>query len=266
MNNYVGMGFEVSMKRIMVIACALILVAAYNSASGFSWTAGYYDHGASPFDFNNNTAPIDYPYGVGYLPSPGYFGEGGEGYDEEGFFVDFDDDYMYLALTNSFGMAATSETGVTVRQGDIFFGYGGVPNMYAIDVSTGDLRAVETWSYIQDIQESYYSHIPTRMRIGAFEVLTGNTLGTANQNLTFWEGLETTPLLPDKTGGNTYVFEWRIDRSLLGWNGESDIFFHTTLGCGNDLIEYTYPGVPEPTTIILLGLGMLGAGFITRRK
>jgi len=250
-----------------MILCALVLVATYNSALGFSWTSGYYDHGASPFDHNNNTAPIEYPYHVGYLPSPGYFGEGGEGFDEEGFFVAFDDDYMYVALTNSFGMAATSSVySGTYRQGDIFFGYGGVPNMFAIDVSTGNLRAVDSWRYIQNTEGSYYSHIPTRMRIGAFEVLTGNTLGSANQNLTFWEGLESTPLLPDKTGGDTYVFEWRIERSILGWNGGSDIFFHTTVGCGNDLIEYTYPGVPEPATMILLGLGMLGAGFVTRRK
>ncbi len=256
------------MKRILVIACALVLVAAYNTAHGFTWTAGYYDHGASAFDHNNNTAPIEYPYGVGYLPSPGYTGEGGEGYDEEGFFVAFDDDYMYLALTNSFGMAATSSSfGTVLRQGDIFFGYGGAKNTFAIDVSTGDLRLVDTWSYIEDIDGSYYDHIPTRLRIGAFEVLTGDALGSANQNLTFWEGLEASPLLPDKTGGDTYVFEWRIDRTILGWNGASDIFFHTTLGCGNDLIEYTYyPGVPEPATMILLGLGILGAGFVARRK
>lgn len=255
------------MKRILMMAGALILIAGYNSAFGFAWTAGYYDHGASPFDHNNNTAPIEYPYGVGYLPSPGVVGEGGEGFDEEGFFVAFDDDYMYVALTNSFGMTAyTSTYDATFRQGDIFFGYGGAKNSFAIDVSTGNLRMVDTWRYIQYGEGSYYYHIPIRMRVGAHEVLTGDILGTANQNLNLWEGMETDPLLPDKTGGDTYVFEWRIDRSLLGWNGASDIFFHTTIGCGNDLIEYTYPGVPEPATMILLGLGMLGAGFVARRK
>jgi hypothetical protein len=258
---------EVIMQRLFAILGLVILVATANSAFAFSWTAGYYDHGASPFDHNNNTAPIEYPYGVGYLPSPGHSGEGGEGFDEEGFFVAFDDNYMYLALTNSFGMSAFStEYGISVRQGDIFFGYGGARNTFAIDVSTGNLRAVDTWRYIQNVQGSYYSHIPTRLRIGAFEVITGTTLGSANQNLTFWEALETDPLTPDHTGGDTYVFEWKIDRSILGWNGNSDIFFHTTMGCGNDLIEFTYPGVPEPATAVLLGLGILGAGIAARRR
>jgi hypothetical protein len=84
--------------------------------------------------------------------------------------------------------------------------------------------------------------------------------------LTYSPGLETTPLLPDDTNGDTYIFEWRIDRSLLGWDGVSSIFFHTTLGCGNDLIEYTYPGIPEPGTMILVGIGLVGAGIIVRRK
>ncbi len=261
------MGFEVSMKRILMILGALVLIGSYNTAFGFSWTGGYYDHGATPFDDNNNTAPIEYPYGVGYLPAPGVIGEGGEGFDEEGFFVAFDDDYMYVALANSFGMSAYSETyDASFRQGDIFFGYGGARNTFAIDVSTGNLRAVDSWRYIQNMEGSYYFHAPTRLRVGAHEVLIGDVLGTANQNLSFWEGLESDPLSPDHTNGDTYVFEWRIDRSILGWNEASDIFFHTTVGCGNDLIEYTYPGVPEPATMLLLGLGMLGAGFASRKK
>jgi len=236
-------------------------------ALGFSWTAGYHDYGASPFDANNNYAPIEYPYGVGYLPSPGCLGEGGEKFDEEGFFVAFDADYMYLALTNSFGMSATSSsTGATFNQGDIFFGYGGAQNTFAIDVSTGDVVSVNSWQYISQDPGSYYEHIPIRLRVGAFEVTDGNSIGSANQILTFWDGLETNPMLPDDTEGDTYVFEWKIDRNILGWDGTSNIFFHTTLGCGNDLVEYTYPGIPEPGTMILLGLGLFGAGIFARRS
>ena len=235
-------------------------------ALSFSWTVGYYDHGASPFDGNNNYAPIYYPYGVGYLPSPGDLSEGGEKFDEEGFFVAFDADYMYLALTNSFGMSATSSsTGATFYQGDIFFGYGGARNTYAIDVSTGEMVSVNSWQYIAQDPGSYYEHIPIRLRVGAFKATDKSSIGSANQVLTFWKGLETNPMLPDDTEGDTYVFEWKIDRRILGWDGASNIFFHTTLGCGNDLVEYTYPGIPEPGTMILLGLGLFGTGIIAKR-
>jgi len=254
------------MKRFSLL---LLLLAFFlgNSAMGFSWTGGYYDHGATPFDGNNNTAPIAYPYGIGYLPSPGNMAEGGEKFDLEGLFVNFDDDYMYVALTNSFGMSITSVSyGATYYQGDIFFGFGGEINTFAIDVSTGNLVAVQAWDYIQNLDGSYYDDLTIRERIGAYEAVSSPTLGSANQVLTFWDGLEADPLIPDATGGDTYVFEWKIDRSLLGWDGVSDIFFHTTLGCGNDLIEYDFGAIPEPGTMILLGLGLFGAGIVARRK
>jgi len=255
------------MKRFLILL-VLFAFALGNTAMGFSWTSGYYDFGATPFDDNNNTAPISYPGGVGYLPSPGSQSEGGEKFDLEGLFVAFDNDYMYVAMTNSFGYTVTSSSwGNTFRQGDLFFGFGGEKNTFAIDVSTGNLVSVNAYSYIQNIDGSYYDNATIRERVGAFEAVIFDEIGSANQAATFWEGLEADPLLPDATDGDTYVFEWKIDRNMLGWDGSSDIFFHTTLGCGNDLMEYEYSAaIPEPATIILLGIGLFGAGIVSRRK
>lgn len=254
------------MKRFSIFFVLFALFLG-NTAMGFSWTAGYFDHGDSPFDGNNNTAPIEYPHGVGFLPSPGNLSEGGEKFDLEGLFVNFDDDYLYVALTNSFGLSVTSSTwGSTFRQGDIFFGFGGNDDAFAIDVSEGDLVELGVGTYIQDIDGSYYENETIRNRVGSFEAVLSTSLGSANQVMNFWGGLETNPLLPDETNGDTYVFEWKIDRSLLGWDGTSNIFLHTTLGCGNDLIEYDYAAIPEPGTMILLGLGLFGAGILGRRK
>lgn len=252
------------MNRLSLITVVALMLCFTGVAMGFNWN--HYNFAASPFDADNNTSPINYPYGVGYLPSPGVLGEGGEHYDLEGMFVALDNDYLYVGLANSFGYSAYSSSwGTSFNMGDIFFGTNANKNAFAIDISSGNLYSVSTWNYINNKSGSYYSNTTIRNRIGAFEMATGSVLGGANQTVTFWDDLETNPLLPGN--GDTYVFEWKINRAnLSGWDGVSNLYFHATLGCGNDLIERTFTPIPEPGTVILLGIGLFGFGLITRRK
>jgi len=251
------------MKRFLTAVTVVILFCCGTSAMAFNWN--YYNFGSTPFDANNNTAPINYPSGVGYRPSPGLLGEGGEKFDLEGLFIATDNDYLYVALTNSFGLSATSTAwGSTFNMGDLFFGSAGNKSAFAIDVSTGKLMQVTSWNFINNKPGSYYGNTTIRNRVGAFEVNAGTVLGDANQKMTLWNNLEPNPM---QGNGDTYVFEWKFSRNLIsGWNGASDLFFHATLGCGNDLIEKPYTAIPEPGTMILLGIGLFGAGLFARRK
>jgi len=250
------------MKMKLFAVLTIMLLGASPSFGSFSWQM--YDFGTGPFDANNNTAPIDYPYGIGELPSPGLLGEGGEKFDLEGFHFATEGNTVHLALTNSFGYSAYS-TGwnQSYRLGDIFFGFDGQKYQYAIDVSEGKLYEVESYVGIPDKPGTYYNYSGIRNAVGAWQIGSGRYLGDVANTMTFWDDLETNPLMGS---GDTYVWEFAFDASMLGgFSGANTISFHNILECGNDMMESSYGLVPEPTTIILFGLGLLGAGVARRR-
>ncbi len=250
------------MMKKLLLSLMLVLLA---TSPTFAFNYMLHDFGAGPFDENNNWSPIDYPWGIGHQPSPGTLGEGGEKFDLEGLKVDVDENFIYVALTNSFGYTAHS-TGWNqdYRLGDLFIGTDGNPYQYAVDIvesgSTG-LYSVTSWNGVQNVPGSYYG-TAIATEVGAHEINTGTKLGDVTTAKTFWEDLETDYLMPGN--GDTYVWEFAIDRSLLG--DFTELSFHVAVGCGNDVINKTYSAVPEPTTLLLLGFGLLGAGLVRRRK
>jgi len=65
-----------------------------------------------------------------------------------------------------------------------------------------------------------------------------------------------------------YFYEMSVGLDLLtaaGWNG-SAFNIHWTQNCANDSIMVDPPSVPEPGTLALLPLGLLGLAALRRRK
>ncbi len=240
----------------------LVVLLICSSASAFNFNM--YDFGSTPFDHNNNWAPIDYPNGVGNLPSPGVLGEGGEHFDLEGLNVAVTDDMVYVALANSFGYEAYSSSwNQTYNLGDLFI-QTDAGDKFAIDLFDGGsngLYSVESATGLLDVDGSYYGTWVADA-VGDFQMTSGQHLGSVNTMLTFWEDYETDHLQPGN--GDTWVWEFAFDRSLLGSFNTLD--FHVTLGCGNDLAETSVSAVPEPASLLLFGLGLAGAGLMRKRR
>ncbi|MEZ5360157.1 MAG: PEP-CTERM sorting domain-containing protein [Candidatus Zixiibacteriota bacterium] len=265
------------MKKFYLSIAMIVLVSLSGSAFGFAFNnqALTDKFGDNPFDAHNNCAPIDYPHGVGYLPSPGALGEGGERYDLEGFLVTHDQDFMYIAVTNSFGESAYSPYwNRNYRMGDIFFGFNNdnLNKNYGINFMTGQLYEIGSggYNYIDNHQSTYYSYTDIRNRVGAYTInnLATNTGAMAQRTGGLTDLVEESPIYNFETEVYTYEFKIAMTdlQALAGWQDDSNLFFHTTLGCGNDLMETTYnTAIPEPATMILFGLGLCGAGIIRRR-
>lgn len=239
-------------KRILGLIAGLSLVFSATQASAIVVQDNYYGH--------NSFGPT---WNVDVISDPG-----DTSYDISNMEVTFSGGYMTVKVNTNFNQA-TDPYGVEF--GDLFISttgwhpYGSAP--YSGDDATTSGTA---WDYVMDTSA------------GAAGTLYGGNFTTYTSDHFFGSSgyiYRDNQLVQRDSGGIAYAgssadwshagtsgyIQYNILLSSLGLSGPAKVGLRWGMTCANDVIEGAV-NVPEPSALMLLGLGLLGLGLTARKR
>jgi len=196
-----------------------------------------------------------------------------QGWDLEGFFQDGN----ILSLVGGFNFMLGNGG---VMSGDVFIDVDGPP-VYGKDSragSNGNYSVSNTYGYdfvfdldlgnmsyrvfnidaTTELQTAYYVQ---NEGSSPWQYDAGDKVAIADGSLEFIESL--TDSVTGFSGLSHYALTG-LDLSFLGHG--NNFYSHFTMGCGNDNLMGQGTTVPEPSTVLLLGSGLLGIVWLVRKR
>ena len=284
------------MQKTLIAAVTLHLLAGAAVAGLVDGSGQVVDWGVTPFTqanqanthadgtwmtIANDYAPINYPGGVGYVPSPG--GADGEGFDLEELYIRPGESAIDILLVAS-SYPSVDAVGSTWYLGDLMLtidgqafgvvtsdGYQGLAagSVYLLD-GTGDVTGLqdESRSYRGDtrlVANAYGPNATIPDLAGGFAVAgdidPGQLLGTAT--------VQTDVFDYGSAEDATNLLMYTFDPAILGLTQAPEEWeVQVAYGCGNDVIRVEgsdSPHVPEPATLAMLLSGAAMTWWARRR-
>lgn len=224
--------------------------------SDWGVTPGYYN--ASRWQPNegvfwiveDQTGDINTPLGPGY---------GGQLYDVEAVYFDYDSEYAYIAIVTGFCKSGRNYGGYHFSPGDIAIDFG-ADGSYEYGIRTVDENMGEIYKDVKWTSCVYYSQAnPARINIKASKE------GFRGRGSIVYTPLEKSyPADPEEKYWRHYVIETSIPLDIFEDDWQLPLRIHWTITCGNDYLDLIV--TPEPSSVFLLSLGLFGLGSLLRKK
>ena len=258
------------MKKIVIFLGVMILFT-YGHAFAYMIDGNLGDWGVTPFiNWNANGPTVDKIVLDNIRQDIYSIPWGGERYDVEALYFDNDADFFYFAMVTSFPMSGYNG----VAAGDLAIDLDG-NNGYEYGIKTQDMP-VDQSNDLQAIRKDPDWEFGTHEFPLYMKASYGSFIGYAQIYYKYYPGLEINPLPPpvgEQPFRDTWILEGKVKRSDFISHPPQDgdtIKLHWSMYCGNDYIDLTgdfdATPIPEPATLSLLGLGLLGLLGARKKK